>query len=444
MRLVTIPPLLLLLAAPPSAAQGLRDQFQQLFILGGGEDPLFLGGTADPDNPASIRAHSDHFVPAAVGGNAALIGFLTNAIGSSVAGLPLSATAGGATFSFVGGVPVRTAVSTGPIFAERARTLGRGRVFVGATINRFTLKSLRGVQLDDVQLNFTHVNADFPGCDTVFGGDCSLMGIPQLENDVIQFRLNLDVDVRVTSFALTYGLLDRVDLGFVVPLVTTDLRGTSEAQVQPFGGPTAAHFFAGTPSDPELTASRTVEGSATGLGDVGVRLKINVARGDARAVAVLADARFPTGSERDLLGAGHVELRGLGLFSARFGDFTPHANVGYLYRDSDIQNDAVLVTAGFDQLLAPWATLALDLVSQFQVGDAKLDLPGTVRYDVPFRRTVEPTNIPEIRDDVIDASIGMKFTTASGITLVANSLWPLNRGGLRPDVVWTVGVEYSF
>jgi hypothetical protein len=25
-----------------------------------------------------------------------------------------------------------------------------------------------------------------------------------------------------------------------------------------------------------------------------------------------------------------------------------------------------------------------------------------------------------------------------------NGAWPLNRGGLRPDVLWTLGLEYNF
>ena len=28
--------------------------------------------------------------------------------------------------------------------------------------------------------------------------------------------------------------------------------------------------------------------------------------------------------------------------------------------------------------------------------------------------------------------------------LVANTLWPLNRGGLRPNALWTAGLEYNF
>jgi len=115
-----------------------------------------------------------------------------------------------------------------------------------------------------------------------------------------------------------------------------------------------------------------------------------------------------------------------------------------LLRSTESLNDALLATVGFDHLMAPWAALAVDLVSELQVGANKLVLPGTVTYDVPFRRTVEPTNIPNRRDDLVNASFGFKFVTGSGITVVTNTLWPLNRSGLRPSVLWTTGLEYSF
>jgi len=93
---------LLLALAPPLAAQHLRDDLSDLFIFGEGHDPLFLGGTGDPNNPEAIRIHGDHFVPAAVASNGTVISFLTNSIGSNVANVPVSATSGGSTFSFEG------------------------------------------------------------------------------------------------------------------------------------------------------------------------------------------------------------------------------------------------------------------------------------------------------------------------------------------------------
>src|SRR5947208_3276402 len=305
------------LAATPLEAQGLRDKISQLFIFADGKDPLFLGGTAGSDSATAL--HADHFVPSAVSDNGTLISFIGTAISQNVANLPVSATSGGSTFRFEGGVPVPTSRSPGSVFSERAQTLGRGRVFVGANLKRLHLQTPRAVRLN------------------------------------------------------------------------------------------------GNLTQPERTT-----------------------------FAILGDVRFPTGSEDDLLGSGHIAARGLGIVSARFGAFSPHANLGYVYRSGSSQNNAVLATVGFDHLMAPWATMAVDLVSELQVGESTLRLPGPVTYDLPFRRTINVTNIPNERDDLINGSFGFKFTTRAGVTLVANTLVPLNRGGLRPNILWTAGLEYNF
>jgi hypothetical protein len=435
---------LLLLAAPSVQAQGLRSKLSQLFIFGDGDEPLFLGGTADPNNPDAVRIHGSHFVPAAVNGNATIISFLTNSIGSNVANVPVSATSGGSTFRFEGGTPIRTSTSAGPIYGERAQTLGRGRMLAGVTRTGLTFKTLRGVDLGAIPLTFTHANSNFPGCDSIAHGDCSLLGVPMLENETIDLHLGLDVRLAITSFLFTYGLTDRIDVGVVLPIVSTSLDGTSSAQIVPFGPPPAVHFFGGTPTNPVLTASRFVQGSATGLGDVAARVKINVRRSEPLAVAILGDVRFPTGSEDDLLGSGAVAARGLAIFSARFGAFSPHVNLGYAFRGGTFENDFVLATAGFDQLLAPWATLAADLVSELQVGTSRLHVPGPVVIQAPYRRVITPTTIPERRDDLVNASLGVKLRTAAGLTVLANGAWPLSRGGLRPNVFWTLGLEYNF
>jgi hypothetical protein len=435
---------LCVLAPRPLAAQHLRDELSDLFIFGPGHDPLFLGGSGDPNNPVNIQIHGNHFIPSAVASNGTVISFLTNSIGSNVANVPVSSTSGGSTFSFEGGTPVRTSTSAGPVFGERAQTLGRGRVLAGLSRTGVNFKTMRGVSLDDIHFTFTHANTDFPGCDSIAGGDCSLLGVPSVENETISLDLALDVKLTVTSFLVTYGLSDRLDVGVVLPIVTTSIEGSTNAQINPFGPPPAVHFFGGTPESPVLTASRFVRGSATGLGDVDARVKLNLRRGDPVAVGVLADVRFPTGSESDLLGSGAWAARGLAIVSARFGSFSPHANVGYLYRGGDFESDAVLGTVGFDHLLAPWATLAVDLISQLQVGDSPLQVPGPVTIQAPYTRTINPSEIPDGRDDLVDGSIGVKLTAAPGLTVVGNTEWPLNRGGLRADVIWTVGLEYGF
>jgi hypothetical protein len=427
----------------PVKAQGLSDDISQLFIFGPGEDPLFLAGTAS--NPsAAVALHGKHFVPSASSQNGTVISFITNAISGNVADFPFSSASGGTTFRFEGGTPVPTSVSTGPVFAERGQTLGSGRMLVGFSYNTFRYTSLRGVDLNNINLVFTHENVTGPACDSAQGRSCDPMGVPRLENDIMPFQLSLDISVQLASFVMTYGISDRIDLGIALPIVSTSLVGHSEANIIPFGGDSAFHYFGGTATNPVLSASRFVQGSATGVGDVALRMKVNLHNSDQSAVALLVDGRFPTGSEKDLLGSGKFSGRVVGVVSARFGAFSPHADVGYLRRVGDFRNDAVLATIGFDHLMAPAVTMAVDVISQLQVGNSKLTVPGPVTYTVPFTRTVQTSDIPNIRDDLINGSVGMKFTVSGGPTVIANALVPLNKGGLRPNILYTLGIEYGF
>jgi hypothetical protein len=435
---------LLAVFGPSVHAQGLRDKINQLFIFGSGSDPLFLAGSADPNNPASIQVHGTHFIPSAVSQNGSLIAFLTTAIAGSVSNAPVGSTSGGESFRFEAGVPIRTSPSAGPIFAERAQTLGRGRTAVGIGRSSSHFTSLRGTDLRDIELYFTHENVNFAGCDSAQGGNCALMGIPLLENDIMQFKLDMDINVAVNSIYATYGILDNMDIGVVLPLVSTSMHGRSDAQVLPFGGSTAAHFFAGTPSNPVLAATRSVDGSAFGLGDVAVRTKIGIRQSERTSVALLGDVRFATGDENQLLGSGEFTARGIAIVSGRFGNVFPHGNAGYIYRSGSTLTDAVLATVGFDNLVADRVTLAADLVSELQVGHSKLKLPPPVNFDYPFKRTIMPTSIPDVADNLVNGSFGFKFAAGNGFTLLANALVPLNRGGLRPNITYTTGLEYSF
>src|SRR6266699_4199449 len=82
-RLLALACFALLAIASPTNAQGLRDRISDLFIFGPGQQPLFLAGSGDPNNPVSLQAHGSHFVPASAAENASVIGFLTDALGAS-------------------------------------------------------------------------------------------------------------------------------------------------------------------------------------------------------------------------------------------------------------------------------------------------------------------------------------------------------------------------
>lgn len=429
----------------PLAAQSLRARLPELFTLQGQDAPLRLLRPADPMNPAAGVAVNDAFMPEFAPANAAVLTFLGNWVTGNIANVPLGTTSAGATFRFEGGVPVKTASSRGPIFGERGHTLGRRNVVAGANYSVIRFTSVRGAQMNDLQLNFTSQTAAL--CSGAADDTCRTPAAVASANDIVALDLAIDLDLAVTSFFLTYGLADRVDVGVVVPLVRADLWARSDFQVEPFGttpGGSPRTFLAGTPDDPVLSATRTIAGSASGLGDVATRVKVNLYDDSRMGLAVLGDVRFPTGDEDNLLGSGNLSMRALGVYSAQLGNFSPNVSAGYLHWNDGPVNDAFLATAGFDQLLAPWATLAVAVISEFQIGESAYQLPEDVVITEPFRRVVRPAEIPAVRDDALSASLGAKLTVPGNVAVVVNSLVPVTRGGPRPDFMWTFGLERNF
>jgi hypothetical protein len=420
----------LAVCAAPARSQDLRDQVRQLFTFGSCGKLICLDTTV-------LFGHGSHFIPASDTITSTIISFLSNSIVLSVSNTPVSSASSGTTFQLQGGVPVRTSTSAGPVFAERAQTLGRGRWFLGFGFTAMDFTRLRGVPLHHLTLTLPHQDTQPPGTPK------DTLGIPAFENDIIDVNVAMDVSLMVASFSATYGVVDGVDLGVTLPLVRTSVSGNSTAQILLVGGDTL-HRFGGTGANPVLTSSSSVNGSATGLGDIEGRLKINIAQTERIGIALVGTARFPTGDDKNLLGSGRFSGRALGVASARFGVFNPHLNVGYTVRDAFGQNNSVEANAGFDQLVAPWATMAFDLLSSWEVGTPEVEVPLPVQYQAPVVRSLAVTDIPRGRDNALNMAIGFKFSTRKGIQIVTDALFPLRNAGLQPALMWTVGMEYTF
>ena len=415
-----------LLYAADAQAQTLSSLINDLFTYGNCGQPLCLVLTG----PDSI--HQGHFIPAVTQGSRSVLGFLSQSIGRSTANLPISATSSGATFKIVDGLPVKTSTSAGPIFAERSQTLGRNRFFVGANVSGISFTSLNGAPTGDLRFNFSHKNV----------GD-SALGSPSIENDLISTDLSLSVEQQVATIFATWGILDFVDIGVAVPLVRTSLSGYSFSQITPFGD-SAVHRFAGDLANPVLEASKSLAGSASGIGDMAARLKVNLGQNDKFGAAILTDIRLPTGKEADFLGTGSTSIRAQGILGAQFGNFAPHLNAGYAARTDTLQNDAILGTIGFDALVAEWATVAGEFITEWQLGANKISQPGPIDLTVPFAREYPSTSIPDKRQNVMNMALGAKFTVRGGMVIVINGLVPIKKSGLQPDIAWTAGLEYTF
>lgn len=406
--------LLVALASAPAGAQSLRAKLTRLVTFGPWDAPLRVGAVS-PDGQR-IEA-SDAFVAAP---NGAIVSFLVTWMGANAASAPLASTGGGTAFAFAGGTPVAQAPAPGPVFGEPATTMGRRALLAGANVTDVRFTRVRGVPLGDVRLTLTQDGA----------------GV----GDALDVRVDVDYRMTLTTLFATLGVHDRVDVGVVLPVVRTALRGGSTARVVPAAGrapgAAGATVLGGTPDAPVLVSRQRMDGAATGIGDVALRAKANLIDRPGTAIGVLTDVRLPTGDEDNLLGSGSLAVRAMALYSGRLGLVTPHLSAGYLHYTSAPVNDAALVTAGLERDLTARVTLAASVLGQFHAGPSSYRLPSN---DGGAPRT----NIPEIRDDAVSGSLGVKVR-AGRVRGVVNALAPFTRGGPRPDAAYTAGVEVDF
>ncbi|MEJ2238898.1 MAG: hypothetical protein P8X82_11425 [Gemmatimonadales bacterium] len=248
--------LVLALLGAQAEAQGLRSQFAELFRFGGtcGEALLCL-------NDASGASVANAFTASLSENNQLIIGFVSAAIGQSVANIPVPATSSGTIPEFVAGRLLPRSLSAGPIYAERAPTLGRNRLMAGTYFTFLDFNALRGVSLDDMVFNFQHV--DLPGSGP--------LGDPVQENNILQVQTDLAVRLMAASVFLTYGLTNWLDIGVAVPFVRTSISGRSRAQIIPFGANTVYSFGERPPNeDPQVQQTNFVEGSGGRVAGAGL------------------------------------------------------------------------------------------------------------------------------------------------------------------------------
>ncbi|WP_419949599.1 hypothetical protein [Candidatus Palauibacter sp.] len=427
----------------PVAAQTLTELLSDLFVFGECGVSLCMDPVAmSPGEPEST--HAIHFRRDLVPQNDALLLFVEDGISGVVGSLPATAMAGGPIWSD----GVRSA-SLGPVFAERAETLGMGRFFLGLEATGFRITNFGGTPTDDLLLNFFHHDTNPP-----LGPDPGL-GVPAFERDVLQVRTNLAVDYVVATGVVSAGLTSFIDVGVLVPVVRARLEGTADAQILPFD-PASEHRFGGSAAMPVLGARKSVAGTSIGMGDVTARVKVNLSGGTEVGVeppevgiALVADYTFPTGQEEDLLGTGEGRGRALAVLSRRWGDFASHVNAGFLVReenarDGKFDRDALLGSVGFDVRVTDDVTVAAQMITHVEMADPDPPLPGPVSFAGAGTLTVESSSLSGPGRYLLDLATGLKYQVRNDMVLVANALLPIQGFGLRPDFMFTLGLQGTF
>jgi hypothetical protein len=322
----------------------------------GSKTPACTG--AQLTNPSNWRAQS---------GILNLAGSLNGSIATALSVIPLASPASGVITKIdpATGAELPSSSTLGPIFTERAETIGRHKFYIGVSNQDFHFRSLNGESLKNLTL------LDPGGESTnIEAGGKPLTQFPTTVNDVADVSLSQDV-----AF-LTYGVTGRFDVSVGLPVVHAAVSSrTSNGLIYVGDGfnnngngncwcldtftPAVAPVNGGG-----LTLSQVnyASFSKTGFGDLLLRFKGNVLEARKLALALGVDLRLPTGDERNYLGTGAVAVKpfaALSLYTVPWSNgivFSPHLNVGWQIAGKSIlggQLMATPITLGGSSALGP-------------------------------------------------------------------------------------------
>lgn len=359
-------------------------------------------------------------------------------IGTQLSSLPLGSSSGGFTYRYDStlGTFTRSSETFGPAFAERAQTLGRGRINLGMSYQRSRYSHLDGRALET-------------------GGIAIVLPPGTLTNpafgNVIEAQLQLRLESMTSVFFATAGVTDRFDLGVAVPYQRVEMDLTTKATIKDFSTSTVSPVSRLFPNGTK-TQNFTASGTASGVGDIVLRGKYKLSRAALREFAIAVDARLPTGDADNMLGTGGTQMQVLLVTSYSSGRVDPHFNVGYTFSDTHA-SDQINYVAGTEVAASPRVTVIADVIGRM--------FRDTLRLHDTAVSVVQPANpalgLPAITSAAfatvepqvgtltsILGTVGVKFNPARNILISAHVLATVTDGGLRRRLTPVIGFDYSF
>ena len=324
---------------------------------------------------------------------------------------------------------------------------------------------------------------------------------PCFVRDFIQTTNDINLNVHQYTIYVTYGITSHLDVSAAIPLLDVKMGVTSSATIVPNSAAPAAanapgnvwHSFngyAGNPNSnplllpqcvsqiPCLQATFKDSGSAAGIGDVVLRAKFTVYRGERLGFAGGMDFRLPTGDALNFLGSGTLGVKPFGIvsYSARV---SPHAEVGFEWNgQSELagQNlvpgqtsgvvdkkgpipNRFLYIVGADVAIVKRLTGAFDIYGQRLFHSPELisqpftdlgNCSGPTNAAAVACAVFTPgTSHPDVSEkfsdiNITNASLGLKYRAFGHFVVTGNVLLKLDNGGLRSRAIPLVGASYSF
>jgi hypothetical protein len=457
-----------------SSSGALADLVPDLILRG-----IVLPGGADPGTP-----HGGHFTlgnpreggsqTASIADDATIraVAQFSERFRSQFAVFPLGSSTGGFTFSFDerAGISIRNTDSFGPAFGERAMTIGRRKLSLGANYQHTGFDTFADENLRDGSIKFF-----LPHTDCCSGAaPPPSENNPGMEGDILQADLLIDASIDTVALFANYGINDRIDVGVAIPISRVDVEADLHAHIIRLSSVdnSRVHTFVQGEDVSEKTFSSS--GSATGIGDILLRTKYNFYRAANLGVSAAMDLRLPSGNEDDLLGIGTTQAKLFGIVSSTRGRLATHVNAGVtisghgsremLYGVEPLGVSDEFNYYGAAEFAAhPRLTLLGELVGRTMLDAGKIELENrTFTYRVGSAAnasapeltsnlnpiTQEPYRQLSLRAEnnlsILLGSAGFKFNAAANLLLAGHVLFPISNAGLRDRLTFAIGLDYAF
>jgi hypothetical protein len=402
------------------------------------------GGLVGTNNGGPLHTtvgHEVHFQASTISS----FGPLNSEIGIALSQLPIAPPVA-AGFIISGGT-VTQAEGFGPVLSERADTVGKHRLFVGASYQFFQFDKVDGLDIRNFGVVLTHESEP---------------GNPVYTNDIVATQNRIDLKVHQMTFVATYGITRGLDISVAVPVLDVRMGVTSKATIFNFEPPPVNHQFITTPEPNETVISPydaifTNSHAAMGIGDVTIRAKLRAwqSQNERSALAVGVDVRLPSGDANNFLGAGTWGARPFATISHTGRFVTPHASFGFQGNGDSVLPGAVTTqpvtkakmpdvfsyAAGADVGFAHRISFTGDFIGQTLQHAPKIAKTTYTDYAGGVHDNVAPAT-----DTVTQLSIaaGGKLRIAGQLLLVGNVLFRLNDAGLHSRPAPLVGLSYTF
>jgi Putative MetA-pathway of phenol degradation len=314
----------------------------------------------------------------------------------------------------------------GPIIGERAETIGKGQMDASFSYSYVNITNINGDDLGHLEnkasIGGNVVSFPVPGGLTLADGRFTNY-LP------LRVLTDLGVTAHIMTPSFTYGVTPGFDVNLTIPIIVTTLSARANVTVPDPRLPQFA-LQSGDPNAQQRVVAASSDSG--GIGDILLRAKYVLLREAPVDLAAGLGISFPSGSVEDFHGSGNYRVQpSLILSRVLFERFEPLLNVGVDINADSIDRSIVRWAVGTTAQLVGQLNAALVFLGRHELSEQ------TTPLATPFFLQIE-------RNDIYDASIGLRYLFLDSGVISVNAIVPLNDAGLRAEVIPTVQVEYAF